>query len=141
MEPLGILGKELKDVQAELGISVVEGIYSSLEEGEEQEYSVESKDGTWELLLSPNNRIKTIFLYLNRGHKGFAGITAKMSKEEIIALLGTPDFEGHPHTDPILGAYAGWEKYRRENHYLHVEHENQYSGVRMVTLMGIEQDE
>jgi hypothetical protein len=58
MKPLSILGKELKDVQPELGMVVVEGIYSSLEEGEDQEYSVESEDGTWEILLSLKNRIK-----------------------------------------------------------------------------------
>jgi hypothetical protein len=137
MKPLSILGKELKDVQPELGMVVVEGIYSSLEEGEDQEYSVESEDGTWEILLSLKNRIKTIFLHLNRGHVGFAGVTAKMSKEEVLKVLGTPDSEGHPHVDPILGSYAGWEKYLRDDHYLHIEHENQCSGVKMITLMSV----
>lgn len=141
MEPLNILGKELKEDKSELGVFVVEGIFQSLEEGERQQYSVESKDGTWELSLDSSNRITAVFIYLNKGHSGIHGINAKMSKDDILTLFGSPEYEGTPHIDPFLGECGAWEKYRNRDHYLHIEHENNYTGVKMVTFMVIDADE
>tara|TARA_R110001592_G_C12882061_1_gene724811 strand:+ start:349 stop:717 length:369 start_codon:yes stop_codon:yes gene_type:complete len=114
---------------------ILSEVFEGLERGEKQQYSVTCKDGTWEFSLSPTNRIETIFLYLDKGYDEYEGISSGMSKDEIIKLLGVPDFVGDPHVSPILGSFGGWEKYKRDDHYMHIEHIEEYKGVSKITLM------
>ena len=129
------LGKKLQEVQEELGAFSISPVYDELEVGEEQEYSVSSIDNTWEMSLDDKNRIKTIFLYFNEGFTVFENIKRNMSLSNTIKLLGEPYNFGDGRSLPYLGDYGAWLKYKRENHYLHIEYEYNRDIVKMVTLM------
>ena len=135
MSPLYCLGSQFNLVQSSLDMPLISGVFEDLEQDEQQEYSVTCKDGSWEFSLSSTNRIETIFLYLNKGYGEYEGITSGMSKDDIISLLGFPDESGEPFFCEILGSYGGCEKYKRDDHYLHIEHVQEYSGVSKITLM------
>ena len=135
MSPLSCLGNQFNLVQSTLDMPMLSEVFEELEHGEKQQYSVTCKDGTWEFSLSSTNRIETIFLYLNKGYGEYEGISSVMSKDDIIFLLGVPDLAGEPHVSPILGSYGAWEKYKRDDHYLHIEHVEEYCGVSKITLM------
>lgn len=141
MKPLSCLGHQVSSIQGELDIHMISEIFDELECGEKQQYAVTSKDGTWEFSLSSSNRVEAIFLYMNRGYENYEGISRDMSKEDIIGLFGAPDSTGKPHLHPILGQFGGWEKYKREDHYLHIEHVEEYSGINKVTLMVLDPSE
>jgi len=141
MIPLSCLGNQFNLVQSTLNMPIISEVFDELGHGEEQQYSVTCKDGTWEFVLSKTNRIETIFLYLDKGYGEYEGITSGMSKDEIVLLLGTPDSAGEPHVSPILGSYGGWEKYKLNDHYLHIEHIEEYCGVSKITLMVLESSE
>jgi hypothetical protein len=141
MNPLSCLGQQLSSIQDDLDIHMISEVFDELESGEKQKYAVTSKDDTWEFSLSSSNRIETIFLYTNRGYGNYEGITPDMSREDIIELCGTPDSTGKPLFHPILGQLGGWEKYKREDYYLHIEHVEEYNGVNKVTLMVLDPSE
>lgn len=141
MSPLSCLGNQLSRVQTTLDMHMISEVFDDLEQDEEQQYSVSSKDGSWEFSLSSTNRIETIFLYLNRGYGEYEGISSGMSKGDVILLLGVPDSTGEPSVSPILGKYGAWEKYKREDHYLHIEHIDEYNGINKITLMVLDPSE
>ena len=141
MNPLSCLGQQLSSIQGELDIHMISEVFDELESGEKQQYAVTSKDDTWEFSLSSSNRIEAIFLYMKRGYGNYEGITSDMSREDILKLFGAPDSTGKHRLHPILGQFGGWEKYKREDHYLHIEHIEEYNGVNKVTLMVLDPSE
>ncbi|WP_444941528.1 hypothetical protein ACJJI3_03595 [Microbulbifer sp. ZKSA004] len=135
MNPFSVIGKPLSLVRKTLGVVSVEPVYDSLEEGEQQEYSVVSQAGKWEASLDQNNIIKTIFLYLNKGCDGVLGLDYSMIKSNVLELLGEPVSTGEPRVDSILGEYGAWEKYVHDNVFVHVEHESKENNIKQITIM------
>jgi hypothetical protein len=135
MNPLLIIGLSVQDAQKEMGLVSIEPVYDSLEAGEQQEYSIESSCGKWEVSLDSSNIITTVFLYLCNGCDGILGLNYTMSRSDVLELLGTPISTGEPHLDPFLGEYGAWEKFSHNNIYIHVEHEHKENNIKQVTLM------
>ena len=141
MNPLACLGKQFSSVQEHLSIAFISEVFDEIEPGEKQQYSVISRDGTWEFSLNSMNRIETIFLFLDKGYGSFESISSNMSKADIISLFGVPYESGEPNNHPILGSFGAWEKYERKDHFMHIEHMDQFSGVKTVTLMVLDPSE
>jgi hypothetical protein len=135
VNPIALIGKDFETVQAELGISAVEYRDVGLERSSAAEYSVSSQDGSWEIILSPQNIITTVFLFLEKGHEGVLGITADMCKKEITERLGEPQEYAAAQSIEGLGEYGAWEKYYMDAFQLHVQHKNGEFGVKQITLM------
>jgi len=135
MNPLEIIGHKFDDVEHQLEHDGIKGTFDDLLEGEKQEYSVSASDGTWEISLGKENRIKTIFLYLDRGCQGILGITIAMKRGDIIEFLGKPTSSGDEGTVPFLGEYGAWERYDKENYCIHIEHYLGGNGVKKITIM------
>lgn len=135
IKPLQIIGKRFDDLKNQFVHAGIEEIYEDLREGEEQEYAVSAIDGTWEMLLDKENRIKTIFLFLDKGCQGILNITSEMNRSDIINLLGTPTRSGDESNLPILGQFRAWERYDQESYCIHIEHNLGGNGVRQMTVM------
>ncbi|WP_299877162.1 hypothetical protein [uncultured Cocleimonas sp.] len=134
MNPEQMIGKNLEDVLSGLECSAIQDINKEYE-GEEPSYYVSALDSTWEILLGENNRIETIFLYINNGYPGFLGITSNLKRENILDMFGDPMFQKDESTHALLGKYGAMEKYERDNYYIHIEHELDNGGVKKVTVM------
>lgn len=134
MNPEMIIGKKLEDIADDLEHSGIKDNNEGLE-GEEPSYYLSALDSTWEILLGDGNFIKTIFLYLNKGYPSFLGITNNIKRDSILEMFGTPIAENGESTHRILGRYGAWEKYEKDNYYIHIEHEPDNGGVKMVTIM------
>jgi hypothetical protein len=133
--PWEILGKnflEIEDISEHNGRKVV---LEDLEEGEKPEYYVSAKDETWEILLGKNNRVETIFLYLERNCEGILGITKFMNSADIIKLIGQPTESEEKQFVPILGEYGAWERYDFDRYCIHIEHNIEDTEVKQITIM------
>jgi len=135
MNPFLIIGKSVHDAQKEMGLVSIEPVYDSLEDDEQQEYSIESPCGKWEVSLDSNNIITTVFLYLNNGCNGILDLDRTMGRSDVLSLLGDPISTGEPHSDPILGEFGAWEKYFYNNLYVHIEHECEDRNIKQITIM------
>lgn len=136
INPLQILGKNFQQVQNILEHNGIEAIHDNLEDGEEQQYCVSAKNKTWEIHLGENNRIETIFLYLNCDRSGILGITKLMNSTDIIELLGEPTQSGEKVFIKVLDReYGSWERYDFDNYCIHIEHTLDNRGVKQITVM------
>jgi len=135
MIPVECIGKPFKSIKDDLGFHVITEVFDELEQGEKQNYSVFGENEKWEFTLSPSNIVETIFLHLNNGYGEHEGLSSQMTKADVIALLGEASSTGKPFTSSVLGKFGGWEKYNRDGYDLHIEHVDDYVGIKKVTLI------
>jgi len=136
MNPLDVLGNKFNEVECAFSNTGVLEVYDTLEEGDEQEYYVSAPDGSWQLLLEPDNTVKTIFLFLANGYSNFNGITSSTTPSEIVKKMhGEPSSKGNSQEIPIIGKVGAWERYEFSEYVLHIEHSLVKGTVKKITLM------
>jgi hypothetical protein len=135
MNPLDVLGKKFNEVEGAFSNTGVLEAYDVLEEGDEQEYYVSAPDDSWQLLLDPDNTIKTIFLFLGNGYNNFNSITSSTTPSEIVKMHGEPSSKGKTHEIPLIGKVGAWERYEFSEYVLHIEHSMVKGTVEKITLM------
>ena len=156
MNPDEIIGKKLEDVQDKLNHTGVKGLFSStgikdiftkpfgddfitndelansLDDADS--YSTSSPDGTWEISLGLNNRIETIFMFLNKGHPDVFGVTKGHKRKDIISIFSEPFKQSDDYDSDVFGKCGGWEKYEKDNYFIHIEHEPDDAGIKVVSI-------
>lgn len=135
MNPFELVGKAFDDVKDTLGHAGVKGIFDDLEEGEEQQFSVQDEGGAWELSLGDGQIIEAVFLHKPDKFESVLGFGTGSSLEVVQSIYGECTSHGEPSDDRLLGAYGAWERYDRDEFSLHVEHEIGSSLIKMVTIM------
>ena len=135
MNPRLILGKKFEDIGDTISHGGIERVFDELEEGEEQDYSVSSSDGSWEISLGENHKIETIFLYDVCRYSNLIGINKYSTKEQVKALYGEPTKTGEPTNSEYLGKSGAWLRYDFDDHCMHIEYEVESNAIKMVTIM------
>ena len=57
------------------------------------------------------------------------------SREQVLARFGPPSRSGERVTDPILGKFGPWGRFRRPEYSVHVQYKLESDTISMITLM------
>lgn len=90
------------------------------------------------LRCDSNNHITSIFLRrydLDGFDLNSLDVSFAWDRVQVRKVLGAPTQTGDPVSDPILGEYGPWDKYKFEGYSMHLEYEKENSRVRRITIM------
>lgn len=94
----------------------------------------ESKKCGISLVCGRDETIRTIFLRrdldLMTGELRFA-----MRRRQVLDLLGNPSKSGGPTRHPVLGESGAWDRFRREQHSVHVQYGVDDERIELLTLI------
>lgn len=137
MNPFDILGKQFSSVESDLDHLGIEALYDDLQPGQEdeQEFSVEAKDGSWEISLGNNQIIETIFLYKLDFFSDHLAFSSSSLPAEITTIFGQPTSSGRQSNTGPLGEQGAWQRYDTEDYALHIEQYIDSKNIKMVTIM------
>lgn len=136
-----MIGVNFQNVFKETKSLVLENNEFELEIDEriDEDFYVKSKDGSFEMILNNEKRIKTIFLYPNdNGVFPFEDYTVHMGRNEIRQKNGEPNRQGEPIENSIIGTNGGYDRYDKEIVF-HFEYTDKtQTTLKMITLMSID---
>ncbi|CAL2082740.1 hypothetical protein TD3509T_500002 [Tenacibaculum dicentrarchi] len=140
MEFEKLIGKDFEKIKSDFKSYKIENndFELELEEGFEKEFYINAEDESFEMILTKNKIIHTIFIYPNEsGEFSFADYNINMGKTEIRKRFGNPNKKGGPMSNSIIGVSGGFDRFDREISY-HFEYadENQ-TKLKKITLMSL----
>lgn len=126
-----LLGQKLKDTQ------IAKSSYQTERSEANDGWCVMAQDQSYELLLNEEERIRTIFLYPQKGTESFPmyGFTTQTSREEVRQKLGTPTSQGEEQRISILGKNGAYDRFDNPQRCLHIEYTLGQPKIKMITLM------
>lgn len=110
-------------------------VFEDLEEGDQQEYYIEGKNGEWQFLLSEDSIITTIFIFPHKGGPLINGVGSNWTRKDVINKLGNPESSGEITDSPFLGKKGAWDRFYLQDYYLHIEYTLDGKGIEKQTLM------
>jgi hypothetical protein len=107
---------------------------------DQRHYYTLSKYGL-QCVLGDGDIVETIFFFL-RGKKNGGvypwafgnGLNPSSSRSEVLRVLGTPEKSAKPETVDVPGC-VGWDRFRFKSVLIHVEYNDDCSGISMITGM------
>ena len=130
-----IIGKSFKDIEKHLSHNGIEKDEDDLEEGTPQELYVSSVDGSWQMSLSEDLTIQTIFIYPEKALDLPEGFTNKTTLKDIAFKLGEPTNKGERSVSQFLGPQGAWARYAKSNYTIHFQEKYDLSGLKLITIM------
>lgn len=101
----------------------------------EPDSTIQADNKSWEIRLYPGDTIRTIFIYLNRGHPPIDGVTRDADSKKIKELFGQPSSEVEiTRHIPILGETGPCEKYVKQDHSVHFQHNTTNTGTDIISF-------
>lgn len=134
-DPAALLRQPYIAVAGAIRGTTPRSIFESVDEGEKDEQCASAADGSWECLLDAAGRIKTIFLYGEKGCVFPYGLAYRMSQVEVTARLGVPTSSRSELHDALLGAYGAAARWDNPDYCLHAEYGVDAGGLTMLTFM------
>jgi len=134
-DPVALLLQPYIPVAEAIGGTPPRSIFESVEGGERDEQCASAADGSWECLLDAAGRIKTIFLFGDKGCVFPYGLANGMSQVEVTARLGAPTSSRSELHDALLGPYGAAARWDNPDYCLHAEYGVDAGGLKMLTFM------
>ena len=141
MEFEKLIGKDFEQIKSEFDAYKMENndFELELEESFEEEFYINAEDESFEMILTKNKIIHTIFIYSNdNGEFLFQDYTIHMGKEDIRKRFGNPNKSGGPISNSIIGVSGGFDRFDREISY-HFEYaDDNQTKLKTITLMSLD---
>jgi hypothetical protein len=130
-----ILGKKITDVS--IDHSEYSLLYNDLgaDKNIDPTWIAKAKDGRYEMKLSVDKVIKTIFIYPIHDKLDGFDFNARTGRTFIIERMGIPSKSGQEMELPILGRRGGFDRYDYSNYSIHFEYVVGRQDIKMITLM------
>ena len=135
MDYISILGKKVIDVLTEISEYSIEYNDIGVDENIEPTWTVKAKDGKYEMILSIDKTIRTIFIFPIQGILDGFDFDASRGRTFIIERLGTPSKSGQEMLLPILGRKGGFDRYDYDAYSIHFEYTLGQQSIEKITLM------
>lgn len=97
-----------------------------------------SAENGMEFTCDGEDNVNNIFIFYSesrRFREDLQDLPAASGRQEVIARLGPPSKSGEKITDPILGEYGAWDRFKRPDYTVHVEYHVDIDSIKMLTLM------
>jgi hypothetical protein len=136
-----IIGQKFEQISSNLESFEIENneFELELEEGLEERYFVTAKNGLFEMILSKEKIVNTIFIYPDEnGVFNFQDCIVKMGKNEILKRFGKPDKLGGPISNSIIGESGGFHRFDRDLSYHFEYRDDDQTELKKITLMSLE---
>jgi hypothetical protein len=134
MNPADFLGKSLSEVSSSLNSKEATNRPTN-KYTLEPDSTIRADDKSWEISLYPGDTIRTIFIYLNKGHPPIDGVTRDADSKKIKELFGQPSSQVElTRHIPILGETGPYEKYVKQNYSVHFQHNTTNTGTNVITF-------
>lgn len=141
MEFEKLIGRNFEQIKSALQPYTIENndFQLELEEGFDEKFYVNSADNSFEMILTDDKVIQTIFIYpMKNGEFSFQDYRVNMGRTEIRTRFGSPDRQGEPMSNPLIGSSGGFDRFDREISY-HFEYANDdQTQLKKITLMSLE---
>ncbi len=135
-----LIEKDIRNTTIDMGSLEMErnDFQLELNEGQPERWYATAKDGSFEMILNAEKVIETIFLYPDKdGNFPIDEYSTKDGRKKILQKMGSPDKEGEPFENSILGFSGGFDRFDKEISY-HFEYQNkEQTKLKKITLMKI----
>jgi hypothetical protein len=83
-----------------------------------------------------DERVRSIFLEAE-AHAGtvLSEVPFHLRRHEVLARFGSPSKSGEGFSDPILGDFGPWDRFRSPEYAVHVQYKAGSDSIEMITLM------
>ena len=83
-----------------------------------------------------DERINSIFLETEE-HAGtvLSEVPFHLSRDEVLERFGSPSKSGKAMSDPILGKYGPWDRFKGPEYTVHVQYKVDSDSIEKITLM------
>ena len=105
-----------------------------------QRWTVRANDGSFEMILSQNRTIETIFLFPDHNADLPLGLLAHFEQADVHGLLGEAARSSPEKVSPLFGPMAAWDRYDIDLCRVHIEYRLDEPGLKLVTLMTLESE-
>lgn len=94
------------------------------------------KNGILELFCGLDERVQVIFIRAAEyGGIRLSEIPFGSTRKQVREHLGAVSETGAKVSDPVLGEYGGWDRFRRPGFALHVEYRTDCDAIKQLTVM------
>ncbi|MFZ6012491.1 MAG: hypothetical protein ACOYXT_19265 [Bacteroidota bacterium] len=135
MDYISILGKRVNDVLINNSEYSIEYNDLGADENIEPTWIVKAKDGRYEMMLSIDKTIKTIFIFPVQDKLDGFDFEASRGRTFIIEKWGPPSKSGQEMVLPILGRKGGFDRYDYGDYSIHFEYTLGEQRIKKITLM------
>lgn len=135
LDYISILGKLITEVSIDNSDYVLEYNDRGVDENIEPTWIVKAKDSRYEMILSIDKVIKTIFIFPVEGKLDGFDFDSRRGRGFILERFGIPSRSGQEMDFPILGRKGGFDRYDNDNYSIHFEYTLGRQGIEMITIM------
>lgn len=132
---ISILGKNIYEISLDGSEYSLTYNDSDLNEGIEPGWIARANDERFEMMLSPDKTIRTIFLYPIQARFDALDLSAEIGREYVLEKFGAPSKSGEEMDFSVLGKTGGFDRYDYESYSIHFEYLTRQNGLKMLTLM------
>ncbi|MCZ8216781.1 MAG: hypothetical protein O9262_11105 [Cyclobacteriaceae bacterium] len=135
MDYISILGKKVNEALTNSSEYSIKYNDLGADENIEPTWIVKAKDGRYEMILSIDKMIRTIFIFPIQDKLDGFDFEASKGRSFIIERMGTPSKSGQEMLLPILGTKGGFDRYDYNDYSIHFEYTLGQQRIEKITLM------